>query len=138
MTLPAPPPNPAPTQGPRPVPPPEVVRAGWLTLGMGAASPVLAVLLFPLGFALGLGAALAGRRTVRAAHGQGVSAPGTAAAGITLGAVGMALAVLVGAVLWWLWPQVTAYRDCLQGANTQLARSACEDQLIDDLRARWS
>ncbi|MCU0264505.1 MAG: hypothetical protein MUC45_00075 [Actinomycetia bacterium] len=125
---------------PPPVPPagsgPDLVRAGRVVLAAGLAAMVLAVVVFPVGFAVGLGAVLAGRRTLRAARRAGRPAPGMVAAGITFGAVAMLLAALVTAVLVWLWPEVSAYQDCMAGANTELARTACEDALLDSLGER--
>jgi len=112
-------------------PPNPAQRAGWVVLVTGAVSLVLAVVMFPLGLALGIGALLAGRRVARAARANGWPTPATAAAGMALGGVGSGLALLVLAVVVVLWPQVRDYTDCRAGATTRIAQQACDDALGD-------
>lgn len=99
------------------------------TLLSGLAALLGAVFFFPLGLALGVGALVVGRRTLRAARTSGTAAPSRTAVGMTLGALGAALAVLVGIVVAMFWPQLRDYESCRAGANTQIAQQACDTQL---------
>lgn len=96
---------------------------------------VAAGLLWPLG-ALGVvlsAAALWMALQVRArSRRSGRPAPGGRLA-LVVASGALVITVVVTAVSLALGDQITRYRDCLSGANTQTAKAACEHQLRDDV-----
>jgi hypothetical protein len=113
---------------PDPAPSP-LSRSATATLVSGLAALLGAVFFFPMGLILGLGALVVGWRTLRTARAAGAAAPSRTAVGMTLGALGAGLAVLVGLVVVIFWPQLRDYESCRAGANTQIAQQACDTQL---------
>jgi hypothetical protein len=93
---------------------------------------ILAVLFFPLALVLGPAAVIVG---VGAQRKQG-RAPG-ATAGIVCGAVAAVIAAGATALLLLVFDEFTDYVDCRSGANTMIARQACEDALRDRLEERF-
>lgn len=114
------PPGPARPPGPR-------LRSGRRALGLAVAGAVLLVPLLPAGLVLVAAGLIQGIRALRAAGREGGSAPGAIAA-VIVGAVGSALGLglLAGAVF--LLPELRDYRECMSGANTEIARSQCWTQ----------
>lgn len=96
---------------------------------------VAAGLLWPLG-ALGVvlsAAALWMALQVRArSRRSGRPAPGGRLA-LVVASGALVITVVVTAVSLAFGDQITRYRDCLSGANTQTAKAACEQQLRDDV-----
>lgn len=124
----APPPPPSSphrgTGGPSGRVPGPVLRAGRRALALAVAGALLLLPLLPLGFLLALAGLVTGVRALRAADRSAGSAPGAVPA-VVLGAVASAVGALLLAVAAWLLPELGAYRDCMGGANTVVARQAC-------------
>jgi hypothetical protein len=66
--------------------------------------------------------------TTRVARRRGTARPRGAVSGIVLGGFGLALSALWLLVLVVFWPQLSAYYNCMSGANTVTAQQACHDQ----------
>jgi hypothetical protein len=108
------------------------VVAGRLALVAGLSGLLMSVLP-PVGLvldALAISIAVRARRITRA---HGVAAPG-AVTGAILGLAGLALVTTVLAVL---WNESRAYEVCIGGANTEIAKQNCRDQLVDDIERRF-
>ena len=58
----------------------------------------------------------------------GTARPRWAVGGVVLGALGLAFSALWLLALAVFWPQLNAYYNCLNGANTVAARQACHNQ----------
>jgi len=114
-------------------------RLSRFALMSAVAAPLVALLDLPyttlLGLGFGIFAIVLGVRARRAATIVGRSeAAGVVA--IVLGSVGTAfIAVVIGCYLVF-WGEVRTYEDCMAGANTKQAESACSERLIEDARAR--
>ena len=70
---------------------------------------------------LGVTASKKARRT-------GTARPRWAVGGVVLGGLGLAVSALWLLVLAVFWPQLNAYYNCLNGANTVAAQQACHNQ----------
>jgi len=88
----------------------------------------MAVLFFPLALVLGPAAVIVGVRAQNRAQRRRGRAPG-AAGGIITGAIGAVLATGAAALALLFFDEFTDYADCRSGANTQIARQSCEDEL---------
>jgi hypothetical protein len=113
-------------------------RRGFL---LAAGGLFLTVLSFPAAYAAPLGLVLAvvgavvGLRARRRAATAGTTAPGATAA-VVLGLLTAALAAILALGLLFFFDEVTRYRECMLGANTQVAQNNCEQQLRDSVEER--
>jgi hypothetical protein len=69
---------------------------------------------------------------------SGTARPRGAASGIVLGAFGLAFSALWLLVLAVFWPQLNAYYNCLNGANTVAAQQACHNQFTNSVGGQIS
>jgi len=102
-----------------------------LTLGLGNVHRSVYVATLALLFAvtaiwLGAGA------NRKARHG-GTARPRGAVSGIVLGGFGLAVSALWLMALAVFWPQLSAYYNCMNGANTVVAQQACHNQLTNSI-----
>ncbi len=81
-------------------------------------------------------AVVLGIRTSRATQRAGTSGVTTAVVGLTIGALSLLLAGLVTLMLVVFWPELSALRECLSGANTSIAQQECERTFIDAVTTR--
>lgn len=136
----APPPHDEPARGPGPGPgtpphPPQLRQRAGPVLGDGRRALVLAALgvlllvpVLPAGAVLSLAGLVLGIRALRAAGAARGTAPGAVPA-VVLGALGSAAAVVLLLAAAVLWPQIRDYRDCISGANTEIAKDVCRVDL---------
>jgi len=130
---------------PRQLPPsePALRQRGLAALMLG--------LLSLLGLALGLGnlhrgvyvagltllfavtAIWLGAGASRRARRSGTARPRGALSGVVLGGFGLAFSALWLLVLAVFWPQVSAYSNCMNGANTVAAQQACHTQFTNSV-----
>jgi len=102
-----------------------------LTLGLGNVHRSVYVATLALLFAvtaiwLGAGANRRARRS-------GTARPRGAVSGIVLGGFGLAVSALWLMALAVFWPQLSAYYNCMNGANTVVAQQACHNQLTHSI-----
>jgi len=102
-----------------------------LTLGLGNVHRSVYVATLALLFAvtaiwLGAGANRRARRS-------GTARPRGAVSGIVLGGFGLAVSALWLMALAVFWPQLSAYYNCMNGANTVVAQQACHNQLTNSI-----
>ena len=102
-----------------------------LTLGLGNVRRSMYVAILALLFAvtaiwLGAGANLRARR-------NGTARPRGAVSGIVLGGFGLAFSTVWLLALVVFWPQLSAYYNCMNGANTVVAQQACHNQLTNSV-----
>jgi len=100
-----------------------------LALGLGNVRRAVYVAIVALLFAvtaiwLGAGANRRARRS-------GTARPRGAVSGIVLGGFGLAISALWLIALAVFWPQLSAYSNCMNGANTVAAQQACHNQLTN-------
>jgi len=138
---------PGPPRGPQPGPPPSATpeqlalagRLSRLALLSAVTAPLVTLLSLPYTAVLGLGfgilAIVLGARARRAAVMARRSEAGGVVA-VVLGSVGTAFIAVVIACYLVFWGEVRTYEDCMSGANTKQAESACSEGLIDDARQR--
>jgi len=107
---------------------------GALILGVTAL--VMVVLFFPLALILGPTAVILGVRAQRRAQQGRGSAPG-AVGGIVCGLIGALLSVAATAVLLLIFDEFTDYAECRSGANTLIARQACDDEFRSRVQHRF-
>jgi ABC-type amino acid transport system permease subunit len=69
----------------------------------------------------------------RKARRSGTARPRGAVSGVVLGVFGLAISALWLMVLAVFWPQLTAYSNCIAGANTVTAQQACHDQFTNSV-----
>ena len=69
----------------------------------------------------------------RRARRGGTARPRGAVSGIVLGGFGLAISLLWLLVLAVFWPQLSAYSDCMAGANTVAAQQVCHAQFTDSV-----
>ncbi len=104
------------------------------------AAPLVTLLSLPytavVGLGLGILAIVLGVRARRAAVAAQRSEAGGVVA-VVLASVAVAFIGVVIACYIVFWGEVTSYRDCMGGANTVQAKTACSDQLIEDARRRF-
>ena len=87
---------------------------------------VLALLFAVTAIWLGAGASRRARRS-------GTARPRGALSGVVLGGFGLAFSALWLLVLAVFWPQVSAYSNCMNGANTVAAQQACHTQFTNSV-----
>ena len=102
-----------------------------LTLGLGNVHRSVYVATLALLFAvtaiwLGAGANRRARRS-------GTARPRGAVSGIVLGGFGLAFSALWLLALAVFWPQVSAYYNCMNGANTVAAQQVCHTQFTNSV-----
>jgi ABC-type amino acid transport system permease subunit len=102
-----------------------------LALGLGNVRRGVYVAILALLFAvtaiwLGAGANRRARRS-------GTARPRGAISGIVLGGFGLAISALWLMALAVFWPQLSAYYNCMNGANTVVAQQACHNQLTNSI-----
>ena len=102
-----------------------------LMLGLGNVHRGIYVAVLTLLFAaaaiwLGITASKKARRS-------GTARPRWAVSGVVLGGLGLALSALWLLVLVVFWPQLSAYYNCMSGANTVAARQACHNQFTNSV-----
>jgi hypothetical protein len=135
---PGPPPGPPPPRG-TPEQNAQAVRLARYALLCALAAPLVSIASLPytavVGLGLGVLAIVLGVRARRAAVVARRSEAGGVVA-VVLGSVGVAFITVVIASYAIFWGEISTYRDCMSGANTIQAKSACSDQLIDDARRR--
>lgn len=107
-----------------------------LALGLGNVHRGVYVAILTLAFAvtaiwLGAGANRKARRS-------GTARPRGAVSGIVLGGFGLAFSALWLLVLAVFWPQLSAYYNCMSGANTVIAQQACHNQLTNSVGGETS
>ena len=100
-----------------------------LALGLGNVRRAVYVAIVALLFAvtaiwLGAGANRRARRS-------GTARPRGAVSGIVLGGFGLAISALWLIALAVFWPQLSAYSNCMNGANAVAAQQACHNQLTN-------
>lgn len=135
---------------PRQLPPPDPALRQH-----GLAAVVLGGLSL-LGLALGLGnlhrgiyvvvltgvlaatAIVLGARANRRARRGGTARPRGAVSGIVLGGFGLAFSAFWVLILAVFWPQLNAYYNCMNGANTVAAQQACHSQLSKSMGGELS
>ena len=69
----------------------------------------------------------------RSARRNGTARPRGAVSGIVLGGFGLAISALWLMALAVFWPQLSAYYNCMNGANTVVAQQACHNQLTNSI-----
>ena len=102
-----------------------------LALGLGNLRRGVLVAVLTLLFAvtaIGLGVS-ARRRSQRSGKGR----PRGAVSGIVLGGFGLAFSALWLLILAVFWPQLSAYYNCMSGANTVAAQQACHAQFTNSV-----
>ena len=97
---------------------------------------LLAPFVWPAGLVLVVAGLVLGLRARRRGARAGVAAPGATAA-IVIGAVGSAAFLMLVAVLLGFYSEVSAYQECMAGANTETARGECRSALEEALRRRF-
>jgi hypothetical protein len=102
-----------------------------LALGLGNVRRAVYVAILALLFAvtaiwLGAGANRRARRS-------GTARPRGAVSGIVLGGFGLTISALWLIALAVFWPQLSAYYNCMNGANTVAAQQACHNQLTNSI-----
>ena len=107
-----------------------------LLLGLGNLHRGIFVAILTLLFAVA--AIWLGATSVRKARRSGTARPRWAVGGIVLGGFGLALSALWLLVLAVFWPQLNAYYDCLDGANTVAAQQACHSEFNNSVRGEIS
>jgi multisubunit Na+/H+ antiporter MnhB subunit len=74
----------------------------------------------------------------RRARRSGTARPRGAISGIVLGGFGLAFSALWLLVLAVFWPQLTAYYNCMSGANTVAAQQVCRTHLNNSVGSEIS
>ena len=97
-----------------------------LMLGLGNLRRGIYVAVLTLLFAVG--AIWLGVTAIRKARRSGTARPRWAIGGVVLGGLGLAVSALWLLVLAVFWPQLNAYYNCMNGANTVAAQQACHNQ----------
>ena len=102
-----------------------------LALGLGNVRRGVYVAVLALLFAVT--AIWLGAGTNTRARRSGTARPRGAVSGIVLGGLGLALSGLWLLALAVFWPQVSAYYNCMNGANTVAAQQACHTQFTNSV-----
>jgi hypothetical protein len=136
-----------PTMPPAPRKPPgkETQQRGWSALALGLLSLLGLSAVQDLGHAryvllltLVIGAAgiWLGASTASRARRGGTYLPRGAVSGIILGGFGLALSVIMLAGATLLSGQLSAYSNCMKGANTLSAQQSCQQQFTHSVRSK--
>jgi hypothetical protein len=102
-----------------------------LALGLGNVRRAVYVAILALLFAVA--AIWLGAGANRKARRSGTARPRGAVSGIVLGGFGLAISALWLIALAVFWPQLSAYYNCMNGANTVAAQQACHNQLTNSI-----
>ncbi len=105
-------------------------------IGLGDLRRSIFLVVFSLlvgAFALWLGVSAA-TRSRRAAGGR----PRGAVSAIVLGSISILFSALLLITFAVLWPELSTYSRCMQGANTLAAQHSCQDQLSRSVNAETS
>ena len=102
-----------------------------LALGLGNSRRGVYVAVLALLFALT--AIWLGAGTNQRARRSGTARPRGAVSGIVLGGFGLAFSALWLLALAVFWPQVSAYYNCMNGANTVAAQQVCHTQFTNSV-----
>ena len=102
-----------------------------LALGLGNVRRAVYVAILALLFAVA--AIWLGAGANRKARRSGTARPRGAVGGIVLGGFGLAISALWLIALAVFWPQLSAYYNCMNGANTVAAQQACHNQLTNSI-----
>lgn len=103
-------------------------QSGRRALWLGITAFLLTLLtMIPISLALGIAAVVFGIRALRRAHRAGIAAPG-AVIGMVLGAIAVVISTIFLVVTIIIWPELSDYRDCLVGANTETDKQVCQDE----------
>jgi hypothetical protein len=102
-----------------------------LALGLGNLRRGIFVAIVTLLFAVT--AIWLGAMTSRRARRSGTARPRGTVSGIVLGGFGLAFSALWLLVLAVFWPQLSAYANCMSGANTVAAQQVCHTQLSNSV-----
>jgi len=102
-----------------------------LALGLGDLRRGVFVAVLTLLFAVT--AVWLGVAVSRRARRGGTARPRGAVSGIVLGGFGLAISGLWLLVLAVFWPQLSAYSNCMAGANTVAAQQACHTQFTNSV-----
>jgi len=87
-----------------------------------------AVYVIAAAFVLGALAAWLGGTTMSRARRAGSAPPSGAVAGLILGILGLAFSAIALIVFAMFWKELSAYSNCLSGANTLTAQQVCQHQ----------
>ncbi len=107
-----------------------------LALGLGNLRRGVAVAVLTLLF--GLTAIWLGGGANRRARRSGTALPRGAISGIVLGSFGLAFSALWLLILAVFWPQLSAYYNCMSGANTVAAQQVCHTQFTNSVGSELS
>ena len=107
-----------------------------LALGLGNLRRGVAVAVLTLLF--GLAAIWLGGDANRRARRSGTARPRGAISGIVLGSFGLAFSALWLLILAVFWPQLSAYYNCMSGANTVAAQQVCHTQFTNSVGSELS
>jgi hypothetical protein len=107
-----------------------VDKGGRRALWWAIAAVVLVLPLAPVGLAFAVVSIITGVRAQRRASARGTAAPGSTAA-IIIGVLGSIVGACALVVLVLFFPELRDYQTCLAGANTSVAKSACEQDFRD-------
>ena len=107
-----------------------------LTLRLGNLRRGILVAILALLFAAG--AIWLGVTANKKARRSGTARPRWAVGGVVLGSIGLAFSAMWLLVLAVFWPQLNAYYNCMNGANTVTAQQACHKQFTDSVGSEIS
>jgi hypothetical protein len=107
-----------------------------LMLGLGNLRRGIFVAVLALLFAGG--AIWLGATASKKARRSGTARPRWAVGGVVLGSLGLAVSAMWLLVLAVFWPQLNAYYNCMNGANTVTAQQACHKQFTDSVGSEIS
>jgi hypothetical protein len=107
-----------------------------LALGLGNLRRGVAVAVLTLLF--GLTAIWLGARANRQARRSRTARPRGATGGIVLGGFGLAFSALWLLILAVFWPQLSAYYNCMSGANTVADQQVCHTQFTNSVGSELS
>lgn len=141
--------QPPPTLPRRPRKPPakEIQQRGWSALAFGLLSllglsavqdPGHAVYVLALALLIGAVGVWLGASAASRARRGGSYLPRGAVSGIILGAFGLVLSVIMLAGFALLRDELSAYSNCMKGANTVTAQQSCQNQLSQSVRSKVS
>lgn len=143
-----PPGTPPPWVNQAPPPPPDPVldeaarRAGRHAVVYAVVGFILPFILIPLGviflpaaLAVDIGALYLAIRARRAAR-KVDRAPAAAIVATVMASMGIAFVIAAAAVTAVFWNEINDYRQCSEGANTHVAKDACQQTLSDDVMRR--
>jgi len=132
-----PPQRPVPARRPAGPPDKALQQRAWTALGLGALSLVglalaggmrRAVYVISATLLIGALAAWLGGTAMSRARRAGTARPRGALAGTILGILGLSFSTIMLIFFAVFWNELSAYSDCLSGANTLTAQQACHRQ----------